>query len=115
MRGQLVLNGAKMTRYEIHTDRTQGSALECPFVYFDNACDEACSKDILIIGTYLHGLFESTTTFKTILAWAGLEQVTTIDYHRIREENIDRLADAVEEHLDTEALLKLLGLSASSA
>ncbi|MEX0604142.1 MAG: hypothetical protein WD623_12135 [Marinobacter sp.] len=36
-----------------------------------------------------------------------------LDYQRHRQQQLDRLADMVEEHLDTEWLLRLLQLPAN--
>lgn len=62
--------------------------------------DGALSDDNQIAGTYLHGLFETQSACDELLAWAGLEQVETPDYHQLREAGIDRLANAAEAHLD---------------
>ena len=42
--------------------------------------------------------------------WAGLQAVQVVDYHGLRERDIERLADLVEQHLDTQALEALCGL-----
>jgi adenosylcobyric acid synthase len=63
------------------------------------------------MGTYLHGLFESSAATDAILRWAGLAEPETLDYAAIREAEIDRLADAVEAHLDMIAIDRLLGLT----
>jgi hypothetical protein len=44
-----------------------------------------------------------------LLRWAGLANVVTPDYHARREADIDRLAEAVEQHLDTGKLRSLFG------
>jgi len=44
-----------------------------------------------------------------VLAWAGLEDATAFDYKGARKVGIDRMADAVEAHLNVKALLSLLG------
>jgi adenosylcobyric acid synthase len=36
----------------------------------------------------------------------------TLDVHALREASIERLADAVERHLDTRTLEQLLGMNA---
>ncbi len=45
-----------------------------------------------------------------VLRWAGLEQAQALDYHQLREDGINRLADTLEQHLDMEAVLALLEL-----
>jgi adenosylcobyric acid synthase len=43
-----------------------------------------------------------------LLGWAGLRDAAPLDMHALREASIDRLADAVEAHLDISALQRLL-------
>ncbi|WP_419207913.1 hypothetical protein ACN08N_20720 [Photobacterium leiognathi subsp. mandapamensis] len=54
----------------------------------------------------MHGIFEQQQACDAILAWAGLSDIETPDFAAIREEGINRVADAVEQYLD----LKKLGL-----
>lgn len=108
VRGKLWLNDAPVTGYEIHAGITTGDGLLKPAVLLDNSPDGAVSDDDQIIGTYLHGLFESNEACNTLLHWAGLDTAETPDYHAQREQGIERLADAIEQHLDTEQLLALL-------
>ena len=108
--GMLVLGDATVTGYEIHAGVTRGEALMRPAVYLDGGSDGALSKDGQILGTYLHGLFESTAACNALLRWAGLDNPQTPDYHAMRETHIDRLADACEMHLDLTAITRLLGI-----
>lgn len=66
--------------------------------------DGAISADDQILGTYLHGLFDATPARDTLLRWAGLFVQAAPDYRLLREAGIDRLAKAVETHLDFSAL-----------
>jgi adenosylcobyric acid synthase len=45
-----------------------------------------------------------------LLRWAGLQEVQDVDYHGLRERDIERLADLVEKHLDTALLRELCGI-----
>ena len=45
-----------------------------------------------------------------MLRWVGLRDVQAVDYHALRERDIERLADLVEAHLDTQKLRTLCGL-----
>jgi adenosylcobyric acid synthase len=45
-----------------------------------------------------------------MLAWAGLRDAAPLDVHALREASLERLADAVEAHLDTHRLDELLGV-----
>ncbi|MBD8480458.1 cobyric acid synthase [Pseudomonas coleopterorum] len=113
--GQLSLEQAAVSGYEIHAGVTVGAALERPAVQLsDGRCDGAISADGQILGTYLHGLFEAPQSSVALLRWAGLADVQSVDYHALREADIERLADLVERHLDTARLRELCGLPGGS-
>ncbi|WP_407311519.1 cobyric acid synthase [Pseudomonas sp. nanlin1] len=108
--GQLSLEDAPVSGYEIHAGVTRGAALAHPAVRLaDGRWDGAISADGQIFCTYLHGLFESPQSSSALLRWAGLTDVQAVDYHALREFDIERLADLVERHLDTTRLLQLCG------
>ncbi len=111
VRGRLALEDAEVGGYEIHAGVTSGPALESPAVRLDDGrCDGALSADGQVMGTYLHGLFESPSACAALLRWAGLGEVQQLDYHALRERDIERLADQVEAYLDTQKLKSLCGL-----
>jgi adenosylcobyric acid synthase len=111
VRGRLVLEDAEVSGYEIHAGVTSGDALSHAAVRLDDGRrDGALSADGQILGTYLHGLFETPAACSALLRWAGLEDVQSVDYHALRERDIERLADLVENHLDTDLLRKLCGV-----
>ncbi|MGY1921787.1 cobyric acid synthase [Pseudomonas tolaasii] len=111
VRGRLLLEDAEVSGYEIHAGVTSGSALEHAAVQLDDGRhDGAQSADGQILGTYLHGLFETPAACGALLRWAGLQDVQAVDYHALRERDIERLADLVENHLDTDLLRKLCGI-----
>ncbi|MGB3620612.1 MAG: cobyric acid synthase [Ketobacter sp.] len=105
--------------YEIHAGISSGPGLQNAMIRFDGIgageSDEAqsdldgvVSDDGKIMGTYLHGLFDQSNALSAILEWAGLEQVETMDYPRLREQQIERLARCVNEHLDMERLQQMM-------
>lgn len=87
-----------------NSHRKPGGRAVCPAVHLGHRSDGALSGDGQILGTYLHGLFESPPACTALLAWSGLDDAQTIDYHAQREASIERLADAVAAHLDTARL-----------
>ncbi|MCT2377601.1 cobyric acid synthase [Pseudomonas aeruginosa] len=110
VQGRLSLEDAPLSGYEIHAGVTRGEALARPAVVLDDGrADGARSVDGNVMGTYLHGLFESTAACSALLRWAGLREVQAVDYQALRERDIERLADLVERHLDTGRLLALCG------
>ena len=66
------------------------------------------NADNTVLGTYLHGLFDSPEMLSHWLRWAGLGQVDEFDYPKFREAQIERLADEVEQCMPLDMLLKLL-------
>jgi adenosylcobyric acid synthase len=111
VQGRLCLQDAPVSGYEIHAGVSRGPALEQTAVRLDDGrTDGAISADGQVLGTYLHGLFETPQACSALLRWAGLAEVEDFDYHGLRERDIERLADLVEAHLDTDKLRELCGL-----
>ena len=106
--GVLALDQAPVTGYEIHHGVTQGPALKQPLVNLPERTDGAISDDGQIAGSYLHGLFDAPAACAALLRWAGLTEVMPFDYPALREQGIERLADAVEQHLDMRRIDALL-------
>lgn len=97
--------------YEIHAGVSSGAGLNQPLCWLDGRPDGAISHDDQVRGTYLHGVFDTPAAADALLAWAGLAGGTASpDIAALRDAAIDRLADAVEAHLDTQVLRDLLGL-----
>lgn len=110
VRGRLAFADAAMHGYEIHCGESTGAALASPVIRLDDGrCDGALSADGQVLGSYVHGLFDEPAAMAALLRWAGLQTDETIDLAALREASLERLADAVETHLDTQALLALLG------
>lgn len=109
--GRLTFNGAAVTGYEIHAGITTYHTPYQPLVHLPQGRDGAISGDGLILGTYLHGIFTSTAACQALLTWAGLDAPVEIpDYQTSCNTAIDRLADCVEQYLDTAQLNRLLDL-----
>jgi adenosylcobyric acid synthase len=109
MEGHLTIDGAPVRGYEIHAGVTSGKGLERPLlVKSDGAKDGSVSEDDNVAGTYLHGVFESTEGLSALLKWAGLKNVDPLDYWKLREEDIENLADKIETCLDSEKLFNII-------
>ena len=96
---------ANVKGYEIHAGVTEGAALSKPMLILNGNHDGAVSSDNQIAGTYLHGLFDHSEAMEQLLHWAGLNETVSIDYSELREASINRLADAIETHLDVDKIL----------
>jgi len=106
--GRLSFSEAAVSGYEIHAGISKGKALQRPFASLQGRDDGMISEDSEIAGTYLHGVFDEAESREALLRWAGLPHVASIDYHQIREDAIDRLADEMESTLDIARLISLL-------
>lgn len=95
--------------YEIHCGMSVGKALDQPATYLDGQADGALSTDGQIFATYLHGLFDLPEALTAILAWAGLESAASVDINSIREQQLERLADTLEQHMQLDRVLALMG------
>ena len=100
--GTLALPAAPaMAGYEIHMGITSGPALARPAVYLDgDRMDGVISVDEKIFATYCHGIFDHPEALTALLNWAGMKPTLQVDYAARREQDIERLADAVEAALD---------------
>jgi len=70
--------------------------------------DGLVSDDGQIFGTYLHGLFDSPQACALILKWAGMERAEPVDINAIREQQLERFADQLEQDLDIEKIAQIL-------
>ncbi|MBV7314744.1 cobyric acid synthase [Shewanella sp. NIFS-20-20] len=107
--GTLQLNGqaAKLKGYEIHCGVSHLLRANSQIVSLDgdhtNAArqDGVLSDDNQILGTYVHGLFDHPEAANLLLQWAGLNHSQqAIDMEALREDNLNRLADTLAQHLD---------------
>ncbi|MEQ1666995.1 MAG: cobyric acid synthase CobQ, partial [Sulfuriferula sp.] len=109
--GALSLNYAAIIGYEIHAGISQGAALQHPAAWLDgNRPDGTISSDGQILATYVHGIFDTQSSCDALLTWAGLRQAASPDLDALYEASLNRLADNVEQHLDTQKLKALLNL-----
>jgi adenosylcobyric acid synthase len=111
VRGTLAWEDAALEGYEIHAGVSRGAGLLRPATLLGERPDGARSADSRVVGTYVHGLFDHPPALQALLRWAGWHgSAEAPDIAARRERDLDRLADAVEQHLDTARILALLGL-----
>ncbi|MBF0176566.1 MAG: cobyric acid synthase [Magnetococcales bacterium] len=108
--GHLVRDQAPVTGYEIHMGQSHGPALNNPAMFLHGQPHGAISSDGQILGGYLHGLFDRPEACHSLLAWAGLTKTHPVNLAQRRDSDFDRLADALEQHLDMPGILSLLSL-----
>jgi adenosylcobyric acid synthase len=109
VQGRLARTHEPVCGYEIHAGVSEGPGLNYPFAQLDDdRSDGAISGDDQIMATYLHGVFEMPNALSALLQWSGLRAPQVFDYHALREQNLERLADTIENHLNMERVLQLL-------
>ncbi|MBN3495184.1 cobyric acid synthase [Vibrio neptunius] len=98
--GVLELNNqtAPVKGYEIHVGRTLGNG-NSPVSLESGSSDGAISDCNQIFGTYLHGILDTPQALALICQWAGAESIASIDHQQNQENAINRIADAVEQHM----------------
>ncbi|KQA16720.1 cobyric acid synthase [Vibrio metoecus] len=107
VQGTLMLDGQEVIAqgYEIHAGRsTWAEDQKSPILLRDGSIDGLVSDCNQLFGTYLHGIFDRPETALRVCQWAGAVEIEQYDHRAVQERAIDRIADAIEEHLD----LKLL-------
>jgi adenosylcobyric acid synthase len=108
-------NGRRVGGYEIRHGRMAAAGDHRAWLEPEDGDDlvSATDADGTVLGTTLHGLFEDDDFRQRFLAqlagrrdrtWAG----SHVSFAAARQSQIDRIADACEEHLDLEALWRLV-------
>ncbi len=106
--GNLLFDNAEFNGYEIHAGKTIGKDLSRPVLKTKNGFDGAISQDNQVMGFYPHGIFEIPMACNALLSWAGLKTEQAISFDDFRDQEIDRLADVLEEHMNFDKLWKII-------
>ncbi|MEC8082913.1 MAG: cobyric acid synthase [Pseudomonadota bacterium] len=101
------LGDADIKGYEIHSGVSAFHQSVQHFATLENGELEGyLSEDKQIIGTYLHGLFDDKHALKALLDWAGAVDSKDFDYEAYREQEVARLAQSCDEHMDIDGLIE---------
>ena len=103
-RGHCTLSGAAVTGYEIHTGQSDGHALARPMFQLETGADGARSRDGLIEGTYLHGMFANDAYRRAWLGRIHSTTAATLHYEASVEAALDDVATTLADSVDTDAL-----------
>lgn len=101
----------ELTGYEIHIGRTQGPDCDRPIITLNGRPDGASSPDGRIFGCYLHGLFGSDEYRNNLLKQLGAGD-TSVSYRQEIESTLDELGNAIERHVDVDAMLRIARIGA---
>lgn len=102
--GYLTINKVAVSGYEIHAGTSEGAALKKPVMILAGKPEGALSTDNLVMGSYLHGLFDLPEVCETILNWAGNKSKKAVNLAEMREQGIEQITDSLENNFDFEKL-----------
>jgi len=118
--GKLLDSDIPVQGYEIHAGVSHGPALDSGVFSLtateeegglaEQMIDGARNEDNTVIGSYVHGVFDQAALLEYLLQWAGMKNIEQFDYLAFREQQIERLADAVEQELSFDSICQLLGI-----
>ncbi len=104
--GTLQLNNTAypVKGYEIHVGNSVVSNKVQPVKLSTGQFDGALSDCGQVLGTYLHGFFDNPDILRAVVHWTNGQSVSNFSILDEKEHAIDRIADAIEQHLDLEKL-----------
>jgi len=111
--------GTPVRGYEIHMGRTTLGPAAKPLVSLNAADgaaydDGAVAAELPVCGTYLHGLFDDPALRRSWLDCLRRDRgLEPLGISAQLADPVERLADMLEEHLDVEAVARMIGLEAS--
>ncbi len=105
------LTGLEVEGYEIHMGISQTE--ETPLIIMDNNHTDGSIKNN-VIGTYFHGIFDNseftTEIINRIKKDKGLDTDSTkvMNFKEYKEQEFDKLANLYEQHLDIDAIKRII-------
>ena len=113
VRAQLTGGEGLVSGYEIHMgeSRPMGDAVASPLAVFDDGSEDGYIVDGKCMGTYIHGILDNASFVDFLLRpyaakIAAADQ--TFDYAAYKQQQYDKLADHVRQHVDMQRLYKIL-------
>ncbi|MGR5176306.1 cobyric acid synthase [Vibrio mediterranei] len=105
MSGAFTLNDktVPVKGYEIHAGQSTINSHQ-PLVFSGGDKDGAISEDNQVIGTYLHGILDSPEFIALLADWVNGESLSHFSIEEEKEQALDTIADAIENHLDLHQL-----------
>ena len=97
-------SGITFTGYEIHIGETKGEDCKKPFSFIHQKKDGAISKDGLVMGSYIHGMFEDNN-FRSFFIRKVLGINSVIDYKKQTNQNLNEFANFINEKTQINKLL----------
>ncbi|WP_420154694.1 cobyric acid synthase [Siphonobacter sp.] len=91
------------TGYEIHMGESRPLGPEQPLTVFEDGQADGYYLNERCWGTYLHGILDNEVVIEELLSAYTTESVS-FDYAAYKQEQYDRLADLIRQHVDMEQI-----------
>ena len=107
------VNKKNLKGYEIHMGQTLpfGQAKASPLLHLSDGRQDGYIVDNKCMGTYVHGILDNAS-FLDFLLQPFAEKLSqtkaSFDYQAFKEEQYDKLADHVRQHVDMQRIYKIL-------
>jgi adenosylcobyric acid synthase len=92
--GHCAFADASVAGYEIHMGVSTAMRWRSRRFLSRAAPRARCSADGQVLGSYLHGMFDTPQACSALLRWAGLSSEVSVDTAQLREASLDRIAEA---------------------
>ena len=87
-----------------------GSSLCSALNLLEDGREDGCFVSDKCMGTYMHGILDNGEFIEWLLApYADKCEKSGFDYDEFKQQQYNRLADVIREHVDMEKLYKILG------
>lgn len=104
--GMAQFDGVDFSGYEIHMGVSTTERAYAQLCTEKDIC--IADTENKILGTYIHGLFDSADIASRVIAMCGKAINPDYSYHKNKQAQLDLLADTLEQHLDTDTILSSL-------
>ena len=94
--------------YEIHMGDTRAWPTESPLAHFADGSTDGYFLHNKCWGTYLHGILDNPVVINQLIAPYTDAPGEVFDYRQYKEEQYDKLAAMIRQHIDMEKIYKIL-------
>jgi adenosylcobyric acid synthase len=103
--------GVSVSGYEIHMGQSTLGPGARPLLETEHGIDGAVSENGIVLGSYLHGFFDSDEVMGGLLAHFGCPvELPLISRDLLKEHEYDRLARELRQALDMERIYEIVGI-----
>jgi adenosylcobyric acid synthase len=83
-----------------------------PLLETEHGADGACNHDGRVLGSYLHGFFDSEAILAELMSYFGCPaELPLISREMVKAHEYDRLARELRQALDMEKIYEIAGIS----